>query len=315
MFVYLAQPIDQARDVSLLKRASLAVSSTLNYEGHSAFRPNRAFAVGLHVYTAELDGEQVGSITAPSPEDLRKIDEINRAALFECDAVVALFPPGVPTLGVPAEVEYSLLLNKPVCLVTTRGLLAKSVQLHSWVARGASVALIDPIDGRLLDTNPWAERLGSLPDPSVFTAVETTGPSPLLVTGKSHNLVQGKYEGDAGLDLAIDREVRIKPGEYQLVTTGVHVAVPQGFYGLITARSSTWAKHKVRVNQGVIDSGYRGELLVGLLNEHHEAEWVFEEGARLAQLIVLPTFQGGLEVVPELPASTRGHAGFGSSGA
>lgn len=311
MFVYLAQPIDQANsEVTLLKRAVLAVQQTLNYEGHSVFRPARAFNVGLQAFTVEYGSEKPSTILAPSPEDLHTIDLVNQDALGRCDAVVAVLPPGVATLGVPAEVELALKLNKPVTLVTTRALVQASVQLNSWVNRGATLTLVDPHDGRLVTDQPWAERLGSLPRPAEFPF----GVPPLLVTGQSQNLQVGKYEGDAGLDLAIDRDARLAPGEYQLVTTGVHVAVPQGYFGLITGRSSTWAKHHVRVTQGVIDSGYRGELLVGLLNEHGEAEWLFEKGARLAQFILLPTFQGGLHVVPELPESTRGHAGFGSSG-
>jgi dUTP pyrophosphatase len=137
-------------------------------------------------------------------------------------------------------------------------------------------------------------------------------PPVLLARGEAANLTPGKYEGDAGIDLAINEEVQLMLGQYKLVGTGVHVAVPPGYFGLITARSSTWAKYRCRIVQGVIDSGYRGELKVGI---EATTEIVhFERGMRLAQLILLPTFGGQLVHVDELPEHERGDNGYGSSG-
>ncbi len=327
MFVYLAHPIDQANQGStLLSRTVREVVSSLNSQGHSVYRPGRAYDLGLTYFQRPVDEPAVGLLDtyptkdhfaprtevhqAPTTEDLRLVDRVNRAAIREVDALVAVLLPGVPTLGTPAEVEYALSLNKPVNLVSTRELFEQSVQLQSWLERGATGSTVNQPDGTVLALREhnWAERLGSLPRP------EQLDPRPpLLVTGLSQNLVAGKYEGDAGFDLAISEDVRLKPGDYALVGTGVHVAVPAGYYGLITGRSSTWAKHRTRVTQGVIDAGYRGELKVGLLNED-AADWFFETGTRLAQLLVQPVFDRGLHVVPELPPAERGHAGFGSSG-
>jgi dUTP diphosphatase len=308
MFVYLAHPIDQAHGSSPLKRILHHVTQQLTYQGMSAFRPGRAYHLSLAYQS------KASSIAFPVPEHMEKIDAINQNAIWESDAVIAVLPGAMPTLGVPAEIEHALKLNRPTLIVTTELLARSSVQIQAWVRRGARVAYVDTVMGDFIDKPNLAELLGELPDPTglVLDEEPTTGPLPLLVSGETEHLTQGKYEGDAGLDLAIDNEVMLAKGEYALVNTGVHVAIPNGYFGLITGRSSTWAKYRCRIIQAIIDSGYRGELKVGI--EATEDDVHFERGMRLAQLILLPTFQGAVLGVASLPEHERGHAGYGSSG-
>jgi dUTP pyrophosphatase len=123
------------------------------------------------------------------------------------------------------------------------------------------------------------------------------------------------YEGDAGLDLAACDEVRLGPGERALVGTGLAVAIPEGYAGFVQPRSGLAARHGIAVvnSPGLIDSGYRGEIMVVLLNTDRERTFVAEPGERIAQLVVLPVPEVAVREVDELPGSERGVRGFGSS--
>jgi dUTP pyrophosphatase len=123
------------------------------------------------------------------------------------------------------------------------------------------------------------------------------------------------YEGDAGLDLAACDEVRLAPGERALVGTGLAVAIPEGYAGFVQPRSGLAARHGIAVvnSPGLIDSGYRGEIKVVLLNTDRERTFVAEPGERIAQLVVQPVPEVVVREVDELPGSERGVRGFGSS--
>ena len=130
-------------------------------------------------------------------------------------------------------------------------------------------------------------------------------------------LPERAYEGDAGLDLVACEHCELGPGERAIVGTGLAVAVPEGHAGFVLPRSGLAARHGITIvnTPGLIDSGYRGELRVTLLNTDREHAFVVEPGMRIAQLVVLPVSEVELLEVDELPASERGVAGFGSSGA
>jgi dUTP pyrophosphatase len=123
------------------------------------------------------------------------------------------------------------------------------------------------------------------------------------------------YEHDAGIDLSACERVELAPGERALVPTGVAVAIPPGFAGYVQPRSGLAAKHGISIvnTPGLVDSGYRGELLVNLLNTDARETFVVEPGMRIAQLVVLPVPPVALVEVDELPESDRGARGFGSS--
>jgi dUTP pyrophosphatase len=101
------------------------------------------------------------------------------------------------------------------------------------------------------------------------------------------------------------------------VATGLAVAIPSGYAGYVQPRSGLAAEHGITIvnSPGLVDSGYRGELRVVLLNTDHEHAFEVEPGMRIAQLVLLSVPRVELRVVDELPASERGERGFGSSAA
>ncbi len=123
------------------------------------------------------------------------------------------------------------------------------------------------------------------------------------------------HEGDAGVDLYTSIDFKLQSGERRLVPAGIAVAVPQGYVGLVCPRSGMAVKHGITVvnGPGVVDSGYRGELKVALINQGAEPV-SFERGDRIAQLLVVPVAVQELTEVAELPTSDRGDGGFGSTG-
>jgi dUTP pyrophosphatase len=123
------------------------------------------------------------------------------------------------------------------------------------------------------------------------------------------------YEGDAGLDLSACERVELGPGERAVVGTGLTVAIPDGHAGFVQPRSGLAARHGITVlnTPGLVDSGYRGELKVVLLNTDRSEQFVVEPGMRIAQLVVLPVALPEPKEVAELPDSQRGEKGFGSS--
>ena len=128
-------------------------------------------------------------------------------------------------------------------------------------------------------------------------------------------LPQRAYTGDAGLDLAACERVELPPGARAMVGTGLAVAIPEGYAGFVQPRSGLAARAGISIvnTPGLVDSGYRGELRVVLLNTDREHSFVVKPGMRIAQLVVVPVPGIELAEVDELPESTRGVRGFGSS--
>jgi dUTP pyrophosphatase len=124
------------------------------------------------------------------------------------------------------------------------------------------------------------------------------------------------YEGDAGLDLVACEGTTLLPGRRASVGTGLAVAIPDGHAGLVLPRSGLAARHGIAlVNApGLIDSGYRGEIRVLLLNTDADETFVIEPGMRIAQLVIVQVPDLIPTEVDGLAASHRGSGGFGSSG-
>lgn len=124
------------------------------------------------------------------------------------------------------------------------------------------------------------------------------------------------HEGDAGLDLYSCESAHIGPGERWGVGTGVGVEIPEGHAGLVLPRSGLARDHGIAlVNApGLIDSGYRGELRVLLLNTDPAETFKVEPGDRIAQLVITPIATPEPVETAELSESLRGEGGFGSSG-
>ena len=138
---------------------------------------------------------------------------------------------------------------------------------------------------------------------------------PIVRLREDARIPERAYSGDAGLDLSTCEPLRLEPGERAVVSTGLAVAIPEGFAGFVQPRSGLAARHGIAVvnSPGLIDAGYRGEIRVVLLNTDRESAFVAEAGDRIAQLVVLPVPELELLELDELPASERGVRGFGSS--
>lgn len=121
--------------------------------------------------------------------------------------------------------------------------------------------------------------------------------------------------GDAGADLRSFEDLVLKAGERALVRTGIKIAMPDGFVGLVHPRSGLAVKHGITVlnSPGTIDAGYRGEIMVPLINTSNE-DFQIATGDRIAQLLFQKVEIAKFIPVRELPESSRGETGFGSSG-
>lgn len=137
----------------------------------------------------------------------------------------------------------------------------------------------------------------------------------IKITG---GLLEYANPGDAGADLRATTDVILMPGDVQVVSTGLSIALPEGYAALVVPRSGLAAKDRVTVlnTPGLIDSGYRGEIKVILHNVGRVTQ-TYEVGTRIAQLVIIPVVQAKFINVSEFDASDatqRGTGGFGSTG-
>lgn len=121
------------------------------------------------------------------------------------------------------------------------------------------------------------------------------------------------HPGDAGMDLYSVAELILKPGERASVPTGIAMALPEGYVALVWDKSGVSHKFGVKVLGGVIDSGYRGEYLVGLVNLSQES-FEIKVGQKIAQLLIQKVEHPEVEEVAELDETSRGDGRFGSTG-
>lgn len=127
------------------------------------------------------------------------------------------------------------------------------------------------------------------------------------------NIPERRTAGAAGYDLVSTSSVTIAPGSSGLVQTGVHICIPDGYYGKIEGRSSLGIHKSVVPFQGVIDSDYRGPIVVKLFN-HARTKYRVARGDRIAQLVLMPCYTPPLLRVDTLSTTKRGKGGFGSTG-
>lgn len=124
------------------------------------------------------------------------------------------------------------------------------------------------------------------------------------------------YEGDAGLDLRSNEDVTLAPGERRLVSTGLAIAIPEGYAGFVQPRSGLALREGLSManTPGLIDAHYRGELKVCAINLDPHNPICITRGERIAQLVIQRVPVVELQEVDELDATDRGAGGFGSSG-
>lgn len=277
--VYLAYPIDAAGgEESFLDLVRYATCELVD-RGATVYDPGDAFTVGV-------ESEMTGGL-----------ERINRAALLESDRVLAFLPVGVPTIGVPIEIDRAIGAGKPVGVITDQ---------RSWMLAGMD------IDFMGAETKPAVQwTIDSL------LAVPTRNNGILrfaqTVPGQGTVPTRG-HPGDAGLDLIVNEKSVLGPGAFGTVSTGLAVELPDWGWGLITGRSSALLRGLL-VKDAVIDSGYRGELFVNCWNLTDETV-VVEAGQRVAQLVLMPNLTRGVRPVmaQALSETSRGTRGFGSTG-
>lgn len=266
--VYVAEPIDQAQ-------GQVDPGWTLP-EGWTLYRPSRAFS-GF------------------APE----LDATNRAVMTTIDGIIAFLPRGVPTIGVPAEIEHALAHGIPTVVVTD---IPNSVTIFGFIDRGAFVTHRPQDAIKLLD-----EAMDSMPSPHEIGFVRTHPKAELPRRG---------FSDDVGLDLFASEAMRVPVMQFRDVPAGVICNLPPGTWGYITSRSSTMRKHRLWVTPGVIDPSFRGELFVGIWNVGGATHDV-KVGDRLGQMILMPAITP-VPVWSDTIApgtSGRGALGFGSTGA
>ena len=120
------------------------------------------------------------------------------------------------------------------------------------------------------------------------------------------------HENDAGLDLYARERQSVEPKDSAKFDTGVHVEIPAGYVGMVKSKSGLNVKHGI-TNEGVIDSGYTGSIVVKLYN-NSGYEYVVNKGDKISQLVILPIVTPEIEEVDKLDETDRGNNGFGSSG-
>ena len=139
---------------------------------------------------------------------------------------------------------------------------------------------------------------------------------PIQLLDPSLDMPSYAYVGDAGLDIRSSESCVLEPFERKLISCGIALAIPQGFAGFVLPRSGLASKHGISIVNapGLIDSNYRGEIKVILVNLDPHEPFEVSRGDRIAQLVIMPVPPVLLEPSEELPDTERGSGGFGSSG-
>jgi dUTP pyrophosphatase len=133
-----------------------------------------------------------------------------------------------------------------------------------------------------------------------------------VMLDKGAYIPERAHEQDAGLDLRSPIKLSIYAGESAIIDTGVHVAIPDGYVGMLKSKSGLNVKYGL-LNEGVIDAGYTGSIIVKLYN-FGDRDIMVERGDKVSQLVILPIITPDVEMVNNLDKTERGSNGFGSTG-
>lgn len=125
-----------------------------------------------------------------------------------------------------------------------------------------------------------------------------------------------QHEGDAGLDLPSRVDYVLEPGERAMIPTGIAVAIPRGYAGFVLPRSGLASRHGIALvnSPGLVDSGYRGEMAIIMINTDKREAFHIKRGDRIAQLVIQKVVEATTVEVTELDETSRGAGGFGSTG-
>lgn len=306
MFVYLAAPIDLASSRGM--RLKHEVTAELRQAGFTFYDPSKPFGWGVE-------------------SDAVMIHRVNERALQEADGGIFLLPEGVPSVGVPMEIQTKRDMGHPVVVVgATESMQLKALGVqcfHEDHFVEAVAWLKKRCTGRagLRATARWIDSLRTaplIPIGEAFPLPSTTEDGPFTTlkwVGDPECEPVKAYEGDAGYDLVVEHPMYVYPNEFIDVPMGISVQLPKGVWGMITGRSSTIRTRGLLVSQGIIDNGYRGLLFAGVTSLA-KSRVDLQRGDRIAQFLLFNTVADAvtLERVPELDESDRGTNAFGSTG-
>lgn len=322
--IYLAGPIDLVTHGHADKEAAAQI---LKKRGFSVYTPWTAFR--------HVDGN------GPF------IRNANLTLIGECTALLAIVPSGVYSHGTVVDIEHALDQHVPVFVVIDGG--KPTAYLEGVPCFSSVIDAVNAIDDLVTSAqkvseafmgawNPALKMMG-LSDPMEDVTDEPTEPGEecwgcqhladcfpgheeapeaseihlLCTTEDGHPIPDKSYPDDAGFDLYVKGRHFVLAGKRADIEVGTKVAIPQGFWGLILGRSSTFYKLGLQVHPAVIDSGWRGELKVSVYNPGDE-DIVIEDKDRIAQLIPIPSPYMVTVHTNALPEGSRGNSGFGSSG-
>jgi dUTP pyrophosphatase len=183
---------------------------------------------------------------------------------------------------------------------------------------GGTASLVRVKDGRIVATiqAEFVEGLSQALGIGVSVKEGKIVNDPIRITVEQPWLLPvRKHEGDAGADLKAKEMAEIEPGECVNVGTGVRIAIPYGYAGLVFPRSGLATRKGIRLanSVGVVDSGYRDYIYVPLVNES-DLVYRVSRGDRIAQLLIVPVALPGFMAVESLSETSRGEGGFGSTG-
>ena len=227
----------------------------------------------------------------------REISHLNTVALNKATGLLAFLPKGIPSVGVPQEIDQASRAGIPVAVVTDH---------KSWNLTGPTTRVFGLGEGSVAAT--W---LAAQESDHTIQSQNSTLQWKVADGGKAPTKA---HHDDAGWDLYALDDVVVQPGVFRDIDCGVAVRFPRGVYGQITGRSSTLRKRGLLVNQGIIDTGYTGPLFAGVFNMGSTAQ-VIKKDERIAQMLIHSNWEWlDTKVVDDLGTTARGTAGFGSSG-
>lgn len=293
MLAYVAGPIN-AEGVAMSNWRHL-VSIDIQALGVTCYRPDLGF-----MCRPALDPGDVG----------QRIIVANEQILAISDVVIADLD--FRSVGTVREVQLAVSLGVPVVARRPGG------PTNSPYTRDTRIEWVETVDEAIA----VVKKLLKAPNknPANLDNSTTTLPRPalsvppLLISLTSEATPpQRAYPTSAGLDLVVSKTIIIGPDDFTLVPTGVSVAIPVGYVGILRGRSSAWFNRRLLIFEGTIDAEYRGELFIGAKNllpvEHR-----VDKGDRLAQLLIIPISTPQVVIVDKLDETARGAGGFGSTG-
>lgn len=310
-YAYSARPID-----SVDHRSQLMVDLDLRLD-----------AWGIPTYRPAEAWHHMGP---PFPS---RIQITNNMALGGAGCMLVCWPKETPTIGVPMEIARAFELEIPIVVVAdwrqaNSAALVDVIDLWFDVSAGASLDAAVAAVADILGMMP-ADKLGGGEVRRAMSSASSSMLSEPEETTSVWSLV-GQYTGngtidnsthvedvgmhDAGCDLAAVAEYKVPAGGYVRVSLGVQVEIPPGFWGMLVGRSSNW-EVRLSVDMSVIDPGYRGPFYAHCHNRDTHRPLTIEKGSRIAQLILVPLpLPVRWERTDELSPSSRGEAGYGSTG-